>query len=139
MVIPSFSTIRIPILITIFSIFSCAQADISISTANDKCTVTTEGQSVELHLTPPCELVKIDYKDHDYQQYDDSKVFIVAGQAIPIEQLSKWSVTTADKCSLQSQAVIVTKANVRLSAVRDGALTCPNIGLDEKVYRGFIE
>ncbi|CAM3788902.1 hypothetical protein RHSA111115_06760 [Rheinheimera salexigens] len=47
MVIPSFSTIRIPILITIFSISSCVQADISISTANGKCTVTTEGQSLK--------------------------------------------------------------------------------------------
>lgn len=83
--------------------------------------------------------LKVEYKDHDYHKYDDNKVFIVAGQTTPIEQLSKWSVTKADKCSLRSQAVIVTKANVRLSAVRDGTLTCPNIGFDEKVYRGFIE
>ncbi|CAM3787271.1 hypothetical protein [Rheinheimera salexigens] len=83
--------------------------------------------------------LKVEYKDHDYHKYDDNKVFIVAGQTTPIEQLAKWSVTKADKCSLQSQVVIVTKANVRLSAVRDGTLTCPNIGFDEKVYRGFIE
>ena len=123
----------------ILAVASCAQADVSINNSTDTCTVTSAGQSLALQLTPPCELVKIDYKDHDYYQYDQSKVYIVAGQAAPLSQLTKWSVTEEDNCSLQSQAVIVTNTEVQLSEVTEGALTCPAIGLDEKVYRSFFE
>ena len=123
----------------ILAVASCAQADVSINNSTDTCTVTSAGQSLALQLTPPCELVKIDYKDHDYYQYDNSKVYIVAGQAAPVSQLIKWSVTEEDNCSLQSQAVIVTDGKIQLSAVREGALTCPAIGLDEKVYRNFFD
>ena len=118
---------------------SRVQADVSINTVNDRCTVTNTGQSLPLQLTSPCELVKVDYKDHDYYQYDKSKVYIVAGQAAPSSQLTKWSVTEEDRCSLQSQAVVVTEGKMRLSAVRENALTCPDIGLDEKMYRDFFE
>ncbi|KKO44831.1 hypothetical protein WG68_13415 [Arsukibacterium ikkense] len=117
----------------------CAQANISVSYANNVCTVTSEGKSLELQLTPPCNLVKIDYKDHDYFQYEDSNVFIVAGKPAPLTKVAKWSVTEADNCSLQSQAVMVTDGKVQLSAVRQDALTCPDIGLDEKVYRDFFD
>lgn len=126
-------------LITIMALASRVQADVSINTVNDRCTVTNTGQSLPLQLTSPCELVKVDYKDHDYYQYDKSKVYIVAGQAAPSSQLTKWSVTEEDRCSLQSQAVVVTEGKMRLSAVRENALTCPDIGLDEKVYRDFFE
>ena len=118
---------------------SRVQADVSINTVNDRCTVTNTGQSLPLQLTSPCELVKVDYKDHDYYQYDKSKVYIVAGQAAPSSQLTKWSVTEEDRCSLQSQAVVVTEGKMRVSAVRENALTCPDIGLDEKVYRDFFD
>ena len=130
---------RIYFLFAILAVASCAQADVSINNSTDTCTVTSAGQSLALQLTPPCELVKIDYKDHDYYQYDNSKVYIVAGQAAPVSQLIKWSVTEEDNCSLQSQAVIVTDGKIQLSAVREGALTCPAIGLDEKVYRNFFD
>lgn len=126
-------------LITIMALASRVQADVSINTVNDRCTVTNTGQSLPLQLTSPCELVKVDYKDHDYYQYDKSKVYIVAGQAAPSSQLTKWSVTEEDRCSLQSQAVVVTEGKMRLSAVRENALTCPDIGLDEKMYRDFFE
>lgn len=126
-------------LITIMALASRVQADVSINTVNDRCTVTNTGQSLPLQLTSPCELVKVDYKDHDYYQYDKSKVYIVAGQAAPSSQLTKWSVTEEDRCSLQSQAVVVTEGKMRLPAVRENALTCPDIGLDEKVYRDFFE
>lgn len=126
-------------LITIMALASRVQADVSINTVNDRCTVTNTGQSLPLQLTSPCELVKVDYKDHDYYQYDKSKVYIVAGQAAPSSQLTKWSVTEEDRCSLQSQAVVVTEGKMRVSAVRENALTCPDIGLDEKVYRDFFE
>lgn len=126
-------------LITIMALASRVQADVSINTVNDRCTVTNTGQSLPLQLTSPCELVKVDYKDHDYYQYDKSKVYIVAGQAAPSSQLTKWSVTEEDRCSLQSQAVVVTGGKMRLSAVRENALTCPDIGLDEKVYHDFFE
>lgn len=139
MVLGNFSIIRIALLTTIFSISSCAQADISLSTVNGKCSVTTRGQSVELELTPPCELVKIEYKDHDYHQYNDNKVFIVAGQPAQLDKLTKWSVIEKDRCSLQSQAVIINKATVRVAAISYGSLTCPNIGLDEKFYRSVLD
>lgn len=126
-------------LLAIISVVSCAQADVSIINSTDTCTVTSAGQSLALQLKPPCELVKIDYKDHDYYQYDKSKVYIVAGQAAPISQLTKWSVAEEDNCSLQSLAIIVTDGKIQLSAVKEGSLTCPAIGLDEKVYRGFLE
>ena len=126
-------------LITIMALASRVQADVSINTVNDRCTVTNTGQSLPLQLTSPCELVKVDYKDHDYYQYDKSKVYIVAGQAAPSSQLTKWSVTEEDRCSLQSQAVVVTEGKMRVSAVRENALTCPDIGLDEKVYRDFFD
>tara|TARA_Y100001937_G_scaffold78654_1_gene106645 strand:+ start:1935 stop:2300 length:366 start_codon:yes stop_codon:yes gene_type:complete len=112
---------------------SRAQADVSINTVNERCTVTNTGQGLILQLTPPCELVKVDY------QYDESKVYIIAGQAAPLAKLTKWSVTEEDRCSLQSQAVVVAEGKMRLSAVRENALTCPDIGLDEKVYRDFFE
>ena len=127
------------LLAAILAVTSCARADISISSANNICTVTSGGKSVELQLTPPCSLVNVDYQDHDYIQYDDSKVYIVAGKPAPLAQLAKWSVTEADNCSLQSQAVMVTDGKVQLSAVRQDALTCPDIGLDEKVYRDFFD
>lgn len=139
MVLGNFSINRFTFLLAILGVASCAQADVSISTVKDSCTVTTAGQSFALQLTPPCELVKIDYKEHDYYQYDKSKVYIVAGQAAPISQLTKWSVAEEDNCSLKSQAVIVTDGKIKLSAVREGALTCPAIGLDEKVYRNFFD
>tara|TARA_Y100001951_G_C11274495_1_gene260932 strand:- start:719 stop:1132 length:414 start_codon:yes stop_codon:yes gene_type:complete len=130
---------RLVFLAAILAVTSCAQAEISISSANDVCTVTSEGKSYELQLTPPCSLVKVDYKDHDYFQYDDSNVFIVAGKPAPLAQLAKWSVTEDDNCSLQSQAVIVTDEKVQLSVVMHDALICPDIGLDEKVYRDFFD
>ena len=130
---------RFVFLAAVLSITACAQADISVSSANNICTVTSGGQSIELQLTPPCSLVKVDYEDHDYFQYDDSNVFIVAGKPVPLAQLAKWSVTEADNCSLQSQAVMVTDGKVQLSAVRQDALTCPDIGLDAKVYRDFFD
>jgi len=65
--------------------------------------------------------------------------YIVAGQAAPVSQLAKWSVTAEDNCSRQSQAVIVTDGKIQLSAVRAGGLACPAIGLDEKVYRDFFD
>ena len=139
MVLRNFSVSRLALLATILTVTSGAQAEISISSANDVCTVTSEGKSYELQLTPPCSLVKLDYKDHEYFQYDDSKVFIVAGKQAPLAQLAKWSVNEADNCSLQSQAVMVTDGKVQLSAVRQDALTCPDIGLDEKVYRDFFD
>lgn len=135
----SFCINRFIFLITIMALASRAQADVSINTVNERCTVTNTGQSLILQLTPPCELVKVDYKDHDYYQYDESKVYIVAGQAAPSSQLTKWSVTEEDRCSLQSQAVVVTEGKMRLSAVRENALTCPDIGLDEKMYQDFFE
>ncbi|WP_460856676.1 hypothetical protein [Rheinheimera gaetbuli] len=92
-----------------------------------------------MQLSPPCARVKVDYKNHDYYQYDKTKVHIVAGQAAPLSQLTKWSVTEEDNCSLQSQAVIVTDGKIELSAVKEGSLTCPAIGLDEKVYRDFFD
>lgn len=139
MLLGNFSLNRLGFLITILAVASCAQADISVSMINDQCMVNSTGESLALQLTPPCELVKIDYKEHDYYQYDKSKVYIVAGQAAPVSQLTKWSVTAEDNCSLQSQAIIVTDGKIQLSAVKEGALTCPAIGLDEKVYRGFLE
>lgn len=139
MVLDSCSVSRFVILAAVLSITSCAQVDISISSANNVCTVTSAGKSVELQLIPPCSLVKIDYQDHDYFQYNDSNVFILAGKPARLAQLAKWSVTEADNCSLQSQAVMVTDGKVQLSAVRQDALTCPNIGLDEKVYRDFFD
>ena len=135
----SFSIKRLTLLFAILGVASCAQADVSVSMGNDQCMVNSAGESLALQLTPPCDLVKIDYKEHDYYQYDKSKVYIVAGQAAPISQLTKWSVAEEDNCSLQSQAVIVTDGKIQLSAVRESALTCPAIGLDEKVYRGFLE
>jgi hypothetical protein len=139
MVLGNFSVSRFAFLATILTVTSCVQADISVSSANNACTVTSGGKSVELQLTPPCSLVKVDYQDHDYFQYEDSNVFIVAGKPAPLAQLAKWSVTEADNCSLQSQAVMVTDGKVQLSAVRQDALTCPDIGLDEKVYRDFFD
>lgn len=138
MVLGNFSVSRLTFLFAILLVASCAQADISVSTVDEVCMVNSEGQSLPLQLTPPCELVKIDYKDHDYYQYDESKVYIIAGQAAPSSQLTKWSVTEEDRCSLQSQALVVTEGKMRLSAVRENALTCPDIGLDEKVYRDFF-
>lgn len=138
MVLGNFGINRLCFLIAILAVASCAQAGVSIKNGNDSCTVTNADQSLALQLTPPCELVKIDYKDHNYYQYDKSKVYIVAGQAAPLSQLTKWSVSEEDNCSLQSQAVIVTDGEVKLSAVKEGSLTCPAIGLDEKVYRDFL-
>lgn len=139
MVLGNFSINRFTFLFAILGVASCAQADVSVSMVNDQCMVNSAGESLALQLTPPCELVKIDYKEHDYYQYDKSKVYIVAGQAAPVSQLTKWSVTAEDNCSLQSQAIIVTDGKIQLSAVKEGALTCPAIGLDEKVYRNFVD
>lgn len=139
MVLGNFSIKRLTVLIALFGVASCAQADVSVSMVNDQCMVNSGSESSALQLTPPCELVKIDYKDHDYYQYDKTKVYIVAGQAAPISQLTKWSVVAEDNCSLQSQAVIVTDGKIQLSAVQEGSLTCPAIGLDEKVYRDFFD
>ena len=139
MVLGNFSINRPCFLIAILVVASCAQADVSVSMVNDQCMVNSGDESLALQLTPPCKLVKIDYKEHDYYQYDKSKVYIVAGQAAPLSQLIKWSVVEEDNCSLQSQAVIVTDGKIQLSAVKEGALTCPAIGLDEKVYRNFFD
>ncbi|MAD73642.1 MAG: hypothetical protein CML20_02360 [Rheinheimera sp.] len=139
MVLGNYSVIRLVSLAAILAVTSCAQADISVNSANDVCKVTSDGKSYELQLTPPCSLVKVDYKDHDYFQYYDSKVYIVAGKPAPLAQLAKWSVTEADNCSLQSQAVIVNAGKMHLSDVRQDALTCPEIGLDEKVYRDYFD
>lgn len=139
MVLGNFSINRFTFLFAILGVASCAQADVSVSMVNDQCMANSTGESLALQLTSPCELVKIDYKDHDYYQYDKSKVYIVAGQAAPSAKLTKWSVTEDDRCSLQSQAVVVTEGKMWLSAVRENALTCPDIGLDEKVYRDFFE
>lgn len=139
MLAASFSIKRFTLLFAILGVVSCAQADVSVSMVNEQCMVTSTAESLALQLTPPCDLVKIDYKDHDYYQYDKSKVYIVAGQAAPVSQLTKWSVIAEDKCSLQSQAIIVTNGKIQLSAVKEGALTCPAIGLDEKVYRDFFD
>lgn len=134
-----FSISSLSFLIGILVAAPRAQADVSVSMVNEQCMVTSTAESLALQLTPPCELVKIDYKDHDYYQYDKSKVYIVAGQAAPVSQLTKWSVAEEDNCSLQSQAIIVTDGKIQLSAVKEGSLTCPAIGLDEKVYRGLLE
>jgi hypothetical protein len=139
MFLGNFSINRFTFLFAILGATSCAHADVSISTVNASCTVNSEGKALVLQLTPPCELVKIDYKEHDYYQYDKTKVYIVAGQAAAVSQLTKWSVTAEDNCSLQSQAIIVTDGKIQLSAVKEGALTCPAIGLDEKVYRDFFD
>ncbi|WP_273023404.1 hypothetical protein [Rheinheimera sp.] len=139
MVLGNFSLSRLTFLFATLIVAACAQADIRISSLDDQCMVNSGGKSLALQLTPPCELVKVDYKDHDYYQYDKSKVYIVAGQAAPSSQLTKWSVKEEDRCSLQSQAVVVAEGKMRLSAVRENALTCPDIGLDEKVYRDFFE
>ena len=139
MLAASFSIKRFTLLFAILGVVSCAQADVSVSMVNEQCMVTSTAESLAFQLTPPCDLVKIDYKDHDYYQYDKSKVYIVAGQAAPVSQLTKWSVIAEDKCSLQSQAIIVTNGKIQLSAVKEDALTCPAIGLDEKVYRDFFD
>ena len=139
MLLGNFSINRLGFLIAILGVVSCARADVSVSMVNEQCMVTSTAESLALQLTPPCDLVKIDYKDHDYYQYDKSKVYIVAGQAAPVSQLTKWSVIAEDKCSLQSQAIIVTNGKIQLSAVKEDALTCPAIGLDEKVYRDFFD
>ncbi|GAB2907483.1 hypothetical protein GCM10027181_03260 [Rheinheimera gaetbuli] len=134
-----FSISSLSFLIGMLVAASCAQADVSVSMVNDQCMVNSSGKSLALQLSPPCARVKVDYKNHDYYQYDKTKVHIVAGQAAPLSQLTKWSVTEEDNCSLQSQAVIVTDGKIELSAVKEGSLTCPAIGLDEKVYRDFFD
>lgn len=130
--------IRIVIVTGLFSITACAWAEISILPDTDSCMLSIKGVSVPLQLEPPCALVRTAHNNQYFYHYGDSKVFIVAGQPAPVEQLAKWSVTAADKCSLQSQAIIVTKDKVRFTDKREGALTCPEIGVDEKVYRDFL-
>ncbi len=81
-------------------------------------------------------------KVHDnllnFKKYGEKEVYIISGAPSPLDKLSRWSVTKEDNCSLEYQAVIVNNETLSLSKVKDKTLVCPNLGLDEKVYRQFL-
>lgn len=56
-----------------------------------------------------------------------------------MDKLEKWSVEPSDHCSLEVQAVVVSDDGVNISDVQSGMLACPELGVDEKVYRALAE
>ncbi|WP_394200305.1 hypothetical protein [Shewanella waksmanii] len=119
-------------------ITSCVNAEVKISSNSTRCIAELNEQSIALELQPPCSVVKVNQQGESFHQYKGVKVYIVAGAPTSLEMLEKWSVTTEDNCSLKSQAVFVESGLLSTSKVRDKSLACPDIGLDEKVYRDFL-
>lgn len=120
-------------------IASCAHADLTMSSSSDGCTVQTPAGSAELSLTPPCSMVKVGTEGKNYYRYDDKRVYVVAGKPAPMDKLEKWSVEASDHCSLDIQGVVVSDERIATSDVQSGMLACPELGVDEKVYRGLAE
>ncbi|QLE84790.1 hypothetical protein FLM48_06645 [Shewanella sp. Scap07] len=116
-------------------ITSCVNAEVTINSNSTRCIAELNEQSIALEIQPPCSVVKVNQQGKGFHQYKGVKVYIVSGAPTPLEQLGKWSV---DNCSLISQAVFVENGLLSLSKVREKSLVCPDIGLDEKVYRDFL-
>lgn len=128
---------KLTIALSTILIASCAHADLSLSSSSEGCTVRLPGAEARLDLTPPCKMMKNEVKNSDYYEYGEKKVYIIAGEPASADQLEKWSVEPSDHCSLQMQAAVVMDDSIKISELKEGTLACPELGLDEKVYRGF--
>ena len=129
--------IRLLSLLTSFMLVACVKADVKLD--SEKCIVSKGKQSIKLQLAAPCSLVKADNKGHNFFLYEDIRVYIIAGAPASIDELSRWSVKAEDECTLQSQAIFISDNKLTSSTVRDKGLTCPRIGLDEKIYLDFLK
>lgn len=138
MVLGNIGIIRFACIIIPLTLFSYAHADIEMVLNSDQCIVTGNEKNIQLQLAPPCSIVKVGEDGKEFYQYENVRVYIIASAPAPLEKLQKWSVTVEDKCTLQSQAVFIENGAMSVSTIREKGLTCPQIGLDEKVYRDFL-
>lgn len=138
MVLGNVSMIRPFGLLGSLLLMSCANAHVSLNDDSGQCVFDKDTQHIALQLKTPCSLVKVNDDGRYFYQYNNVKVYIVAGAPAALDELKRWQVKAIDKCSLQSQAVFITDGKMTVSTVRDKGLTCPTIGLDEKVYRHFL-
>ena len=120
-------------------LISCSNSNASIVLDENTCEVSMNNQIEKLQLSPPCSFVSAGNGNKSFFQFNESKVFIIAGAPARLSKLTRWSVKESDKCSLEYQGVIVLKNEFSLSEVKGKGLVCPKIGLDEKFYQQFVK
>lgn len=120
-------------------LISCSNSNASIVLDENTCEVSMNNQIEKLQVSPPCSLVTVGDGNKNFFQFNESKVFIIAGAPARLSKLTRWSVKESDKCSLEYQGVIVLKNEFSLSEVKGKGLVCPKIGLDEKFYQQFVK
>ncbi len=120
-------------------LISCSNSNASIVLDENTCEVSMNNQIEKLQVSPPCSLVTTGNGNKSFFQFNESKVFIIAGASARLSKLTRWSVKESDKCSLEYQGVIVLKNEFSLSEVKGKGLVCPKIGLDEKFYQQFVK
>lgn len=120
-------------------LISCSNSNASIVLDENTCEVSMNNQIEKLQVSPPCSLVTVGDGNKNFFQFNESKVFIIAGAPARLSKLTRWSVKESDMCSLEYQGVIVLKNEFSLSEVKGKGLVCPKIGLDEKFYQQFVK
>ena len=122
-------------------LISCSNSNASIVLDENTCEVSMNNQIEKLQLSPPCSFVSAGNGNGNksFFQFNESKVFIIAGAPARLSKLTRWSVKESDKCSLEYQGVIVLKNKFSISEVKGKGLVCPKIGLDEKFYQQFVK
>ncbi|NHH89688.1 hypothetical protein [Pseudoalteromonas sp. MB47] len=126
------------LLLGMILLLSCSTAKSALYVNSESCTVKLNNTEKKLGLITPCSLVKVHDNLLNFKKYGETEVYIISGAPSPLDKLSRWSVTKEDNCSLEYQAVIVNNETLSLLKVKDKTLVCPNLGLDEKVYRQFL-
>ncbi|WP_166110788.1 hypothetical protein [Pseudoalteromonas sp. Z9A5] len=120
-------------------LLSCTNVHAAILLDAEICEVSMDNNSETLQLSPPCSVVKTINDEGDFLQFGETKIYIISGAPAKLAELKGWSVTESDKCSLEHQGVIVVNNKFSLSKVVDGAVVCPDIGLDTKFYQQYLQ
>ena len=96
-------------------------------------------KSETLQLSPPCSVVQSINDKENFFQFGETKIYIISGAPAKLAELEDWSVKEVGKCSLEHQGVIVVNNKFSSSKVVDGAIVCPDNGLDKKFYQQFVQ
>lgn len=103
--------------------------------SNDKTEIKTT------ELSPPCALAIKDDGDlltYSYQSKSVDAVAIIVGNPIPSDIRKDLKIDGDVFCGEKKQAVLLKNTIVSLSDwASEGGVSCPSIGIDEKVFYGF--
>ena len=115
--------------------------EIIIDSQGSHCTLSADGNILDLELKSPCFFLRKESGIVEYFQYEDSNidaVFMVVGDAISNSTRKLYGLDADVECGSSSRGVIIENGEVSLSTLilTDGVY-CKNYGSDEKNYWMF--